>query len=341
MNKKILISDLHFGESGNSVKHNQDLLDFFDWVIANTDSNDHLVIGGDTFHQRDKLSVESINYAISGIEKMANYFDKVTMIIGNHDMFLKDSRHINSCAVFKHIKNVDIIDSYEIDGDLIYVSWLCNQEEYDELINISKKNKTKYIIGHFEFNSFMVNDRYEMEHGHSHKELKHIEKVFSGHYHGRQERDNIIYIGTPFPYNFNDTNDMDKGFCTFDPTTGTHAFTNYSKIAVIDLTPEQFIELDLDELDLNNISVRVVAMDDISLEMLDLIKSKFEEENFRTTKLVYKPSSKKDSEDDTIEVDHLMSVDQTVLTYIKNMSGSTKIKPEILMNLYEESIQNN
>lgn len=40
------------------------------------------------------------------------------------------------------------------------------------------------------------------------------EKVFSGHFHKRQQHGNVIYPGNCFPHNYADAWDDDRG-CTF------------------------------------------------------------------------------------------------------------------------------
>lgn len=339
MSKKILISDLHFGNAGNSPKHNQDIIEFFNWVIDNSNDIEEIVILGDTFHQRDKLSVDSINYAIKGIELLASHFSRVVMLVGNHDMFFRDTRETNSCNIFKHISNVEIIEDFKHEGNVSYVSWICNGEEYDKIIKETKQNKTKYMLAHLELSSFSMNDHYIMEHGQSHKELSHVERVFTGHYHGRQIRDNVVYIGNPFPFDFNDANDMNKGFCVLDTETGEYEFVNYEKIAVIDLTPEQLLEQDWSEFEQDNISVRVVADDNVSHETLDQIKEMFEGHSFRNTKLVYNNKSKKENgeEVEDIDVDEIMSVDQIVMHYIDNMDETEKVKPSLLREIYQST----
>lgn len=332
-------SDWHFGNAGNSEKHNQDLLDFIQWMITwSIDNNvDHFAHLGDLYHSRDKLDVNTIEYATRGVKMLHERFGKFTQLKGNHDLYLRDSRDICSLHMFDDYTH--LINDYHIEGNVMYVSWICNQEEYDHIINLTKKHKIKYVMGHFEFSNFHLNDHYLMEHGSSHRELKHIKKIFTGHYHGRQEMDNVVYIGNPFPFDFNDANDMNKGFCVLDTETGKYEFINYEKIAVIDVTPEQLLEMDWEELEQENISIRIVATDNLSHEDLDKIKELLENTQFRTSKLVYKQSkSQSEDNDENIEIDRLMSVDETVLTYIKGISDSN-IDKNLMVKLYEESME--
>ena len=337
--EQILISDLHFGNAGDSQIHNMDLLDFFDWVIENANGIKQLTIMGDTFHNRHKLSLDTINYAIRGIEKLAEHFDRIIILVGNHDMFYRDTRETNSCSVFKHIKNVEVVENYMVEDDSVYVSWLCNAEEYDVLIEKTKKYKTKYMFSHMEFSTFQLNDHYEMVHGQSHKELKHLDTVFTGHYHGRQLKDNIVYIGTPFPYDFNDANDPNKGMCVFDDATGSFKFIDYSKVHVLTLSPEEILETDWSKFDLDDVTIRVVVEDDVSREVLDKITDVMETHDFRTNKLVYKPKTDSKVIAEVTGIDHLMSIDEAVLTHIKEMSDNDSVNKLLLEELYQEILQ--
>ena len=328
---KIAIStDWHFGNAGNSTTHNQDLLDFVEWMGDICDDNgiDYFVHGGDLFHSRDKLDVQTIEYAMKGVGLLNHWFKTVKLIKGNHDLYFRDNRDVCSLNMFKNVVD-EVVDFYTIIDNVMLVSWLCTEEEYDEIINVSKKNKIEYIIGHFEFNNFFVNDRYEMEHGHTHKQLKHIKKVFSGHYHGRQEMDNIVYVGNPFPYDMNDANDPNKGFCIFDTETGKHEFIDYDKVSVISITPEELFDTDWSDFDLEDVTLRVVVKDDIPDETLDRIKTILEENEFRGTKLVYKPTKQDESIQEATDIGHLMSVDEAVLSHIEQMSDSENINKDM------------
>ena len=42
--------------------------------------------------------------------------------------------------------------------------------------------------------------------------FEHQEYVFTGHFHKRQVKDNIIYTGNAFPHNFSDAWDDERGW---------------------------------------------------------------------------------------------------------------------------------
>lgn len=69
------------------------------------------------------------------------------------------------------------------------------------------------MFGHFELPYFHMNAMVEMpDHGEINEEhLGGFEKAFSGHFHKRQARKNIWYIGNAFPHNYADAGDDARG----------------------------------------------------------------------------------------------------------------------------------
>ena len=53
------------------------------------------------------------------------------------------------------------------------------------------------------------------------------ETIFSGHYHKRQQMDNIIYIGNTFPTNFGDADDFERGMAIYEFKTNKTKFINW------------------------------------------------------------------------------------------------------------------
>jgi len=333
--KLCLSSDLHFGNKGNSTQHNEDLLEFIVFMIAYCKKNKitQLVLLGDYFHQRDKLDVNSINYAIAGINILNDHFGKFKMIKGNHDLYFKDSRDVCSLEMFRD--KIELIDNYLIQDNLMFVSWVNSEEEYDNIINISKKNKIRFMFGHYEFAAFKMNDNYEMQHGQSHKELKHIEKVFTGHYHMRQQKDNIEYIGSPFPFDFNDANDTNRGFTVLDTETGETDFLKYDKISIVSVTHEEFLNTEWKNT--KNTSIRVIIDEVIDDETTEKIKQKLESGEFRCTKVVYKTTREENALLEETEINEIMTIDEMVVSHLTNMSNIEGIDKNLLINLYKET----
>ena len=81
-------------------------------------------------------------------------------------------------------------------------------------------------MGHLELNGFMATRGHFMEHGMDSDVFDKFEKVYSGHYHMRSNKDNIFYLGNPYEMYWNDVNDRNRGFHLFDTDTLVHTPVN-------------------------------------------------------------------------------------------------------------------
>lgn len=333
------ITDLHFGRKNNSEEHNQDLLDFFEFLIEwkhnNIEGPSTLVVCGDTFDQRDKLSVLTMNYAIRGITMLSDAFDRIIFLIGNHDMFYRDTREVHSLRIFEHIPNVEIVDFYKIEDDRMFVSWIITEEEYDKIIHESKKHNIRFMWGHFEFNSFKMNDHYVTENGNSHKELSHIERIATGHYHMHQVKDNVEYISTPFPYDMNDANDTNRGFMVLDPSTGVTQRIQYEGPLILSITPEDLIKNEWSNMD--KVTVRVVVEDTIDDETNERIKESLSSGGFRGTSVAYKTTRTKSVMSQETEIKEPSNIDTMVLDHLDKMADVEGIDKELMKKIYIEA----
>lgn len=316
--KNIIISDLHFGEKNNSPIHNQDLKDFFlylnDWNEDNLESEGRLIIGGDVFHHRDKIDVSTINSAVEAFDSLR--FSNIISLKGNHDLYYRDRRDIHSLVILEDM--VDVIDFYETEDGLMFCSWILNAEEYDEIIKVSKKKKIETIIGHFEFSTFAMNDHYVMEHGLTHRSLKHVDRIFSGHYHMRQNKDNVCYIGSPFPFDFNDANDSERGFVVFDDDTLDFEFVNYEKVGVVSCSWKDFLDDEV-EIDTENkdTSVRIVVDEILDESTEEELQNKLREAGFREVKVKYKVNRLNEVVQTESDFKEFESIDSAIVNHLK------------------------
>jgi DNA repair exonuclease SbcCD nuclease subunit len=92
--KRIIFGDIHFGKKGNSHTFNKDCHRFLDDMISYASENNikEVVFLGDWFHSRNSINVNTMKSGIDGVRKLANNFDRIIMILGNHDLYYRDSR---------------------------------------------------------------------------------------------------------------------------------------------------------------------------------------------------------------------------------------------------------
>jgi DNA repair exonuclease SbcCD nuclease subunit len=213
--KVACFTDIHFGLKSNSGTHLRDCEEFVDWYIDNAKKEgcDTGIFLGDWSHNRNSLNLITLDTSIRCLEKLGAAFDQFFWFPGNHDLFYKDKRDIHSSAFGKHIPGVTVVEGVTTIGDVTLVPWLVG----DEWKTISQV-KSRYMFGHFELPLFYMNAMVQMP---DHGELQashftHQDYVFSGHFHKRQSRGKIHYIGNTFPHNFADSWDDERGMMTME-----------------------------------------------------------------------------------------------------------------------------
>ena len=208
--KAIAFTDLHLGHKANSTEHNQDCVDFIKWMIdeAKKQNINTCMFLGDWHHNRQTVNVETLNYSYECMKLLNDNFDEVYFIVGNHDLYFRDNRNISSLVYAKDLTNIIYINEKKVFGDVAFYPWLVG-DEWKEL----KSNNYKYVFGHFELPDFYLNSMVKMpDSGELNGEhLMDNGKVFTGHFHKRQTRANVTYIGNAFPHDFNDVWDDERG----------------------------------------------------------------------------------------------------------------------------------
>jgi DNA repair exonuclease SbcCD nuclease subunit len=139
---------------------------------------------------------------------MNDNFDTVYFIPGNHDLYYRDKRDVQSVEWAKHLQNVHICNDWFSAGDVVIAPWLVG-DDHKKLL----KKKGKYMFGHFELPGYYMNAMVQMpDVGEAKREdFVGFEHVFTGHFHKRQSANNITYIGNCFPHNYADDGDEARG----------------------------------------------------------------------------------------------------------------------------------
>jgi len=272
--KKVAVfTDLHVGLKSNSTTHLRDCEEFVDWFIseAKKANCETCIFMGDWSHNRNSLNLFTLNTSISLLEKLGAAFEQFFWFPGNHDLFYKDKRDIHSSAFGRHIPGVTIVDSVTTLDDVTLVPWLVG-EEWKNLGKI----KSKYMFGHFELPLFYMNAMVQMpDHGElSPGHFVHQDYVFSGHFHKRQNKERIWYIGNAFPHNFADSWDDDRGMMILE-WGGEPQFVNWPncpKFRTLKLS--QLLD-DTDNIMKGKMHLKVNLDIDITFEEANFLKEKF------------------------------------------------------------------
>jgi DNA repair exonuclease SbcCD nuclease subunit len=209
--KVAIFSDLHLGLYGNSVEWHEIALKWADWITTDLKKKKitDIFFLGDFFHNRSEISVQTIHVASELITKFKDF--NLLMIVGNHDAYYKNRSDVHSLGFLKGHDNITIIDdNLEMEAfgkKLLFVPW--NHDLSD--------GKFDHIFGHFEIQSFKMNNYKVCDHGFQVMDFLAFRtaNVWSGHFHLRSSKKYneglIRYVGNTFHHDFNDTGD-DKGY---------------------------------------------------------------------------------------------------------------------------------
>jgi len=213
--KAAIFADIHFGLKSNSLQHNQDCLDFVDWFIAKAKQEgcETCFFLGDWNHHRASINIHTLQFGLRALERLNASFERVYFIPGNHDLYYRDRRDIHSVEWAYHLPNVTIVNDWFQQDDVVIAPWLIG-DDYKKLAKMSGK----YLFAHLELPHFFMNAMIEMpDHGELNSDhVSGFERVFSGHFHKRQARKNIWYIGNAFPHNYADAGDDARGMMVLE-----------------------------------------------------------------------------------------------------------------------------
>lgn len=329
--KAAVFTDIHFGLKSNSLQHNQDCEKFVDWFIFNAKKEgcETCFFLGDYNHHRASINIHTMQYGLRALEKLNDNFNSVYFIPGNHDLYYRDRRDIHSIEWAKHLPNVHIVNDWFITKDVVIAPWLV-QEDWKRLQKLSGK----YLFGHFELPNYFMNAMVEMpDHGElNDAHMVGFEKVFTGHFHKRQSRRNVWYIGNAFPHNYADAGDDARGMMILEYGSEPefHSWPEQPKYRVYKLS--EILE-NPQGLLLKDSHVRVHLDIDISYEEANFIRETLiPEHNLREMALI---PMKVDQFTNDIAIGDLKfeSVDQIVLDQIGAIESDFYDK-KLLLDIY-------
>jgi len=328
--RAIFFTDIHFGLKSNSRTHNQDCLNFVDFVIktGKEQNCETCVFLGDWHNNRASLQIGTLNYSVQAIDKLSAAFDQIIFIPGNHDEHYRDTREMNSVVWAKKYDNVRIFDEITTVDDVCITPWLVG-DEHKQI----KKIEAKYMFGHFELPSFYMNAMVQMpDVGDLRRDDLKCETVFTGHFHKRQTNKNITYIGNAFPHNYADVGDDDRGCMILDwgKDPVYIAWPDAPKYRKFLLS--EILE-DTDRLLLSNMYCRVEIDVDISYEEATFIKEQFiPQYNLRELSLIQRTDIEEHSQTFDGEV-NFESVDSIVTSHLTQLE-TAQYDRQLMLDIY-------
>ena len=285
---------------------------------------------GDWHNNRASINIVTLNYSLQALEHLNDNFEAVYFIPGNHDLYYRDKRDVQSVEWAKHLKNIHICNDWFQSGDVVIAPWLCG-DDHKRIPKLSGK----YMFGHFELPGYYMNAMVQMpDHGEiARGDFTGFEHVFTGHFHKRQTANNITYIGNCFPHNYADNGDDERGMMvmSWGQSPEYHAWPDQPRYRVYQLSD---VLQNTDAMLHPGMHVRVNLDVDISYEEATFIKETFVN-TYQLREITLIPQ-KVMGDDISFDVQgNIMfeSVDTIVTNQLTNID-SKQYDPRLLLDIY-------
>lgn len=353
MAKIALISDTHFGVRNdnkvvleNTVKFLENI--FFPYIDKLEIK--HVIHLGDLFDRRKFINFNTANITtksliaplyIRGIE---SHF-----ILGNHDVYFKDSNDLNSLEeiyggsiylekmnIYKEPANINI------DGlDILLLPWI-NPTNKDLSLKAIEETKASVVMSHLELTGFEMYRGSICDHGMDKDIFQKFDVVCSGHFHHKSSIGGIHYLGSSGQFTWSDYGDA-RGFHIFDTETRTLEFIPnhyhlFNKFFYDDKvkTPEQIMKFDPEEY--AGSFVKIIVKNKTNPYLLEKVVDAIEKENPADLQII-EEKLQVDLENDEEILDEAEDTLTIIKNYIKLMNYDNKDKLEKFMTeLYVESL---
>lgn len=221
--KVALITDTHFGARNDSVAFDNFFKKFYEevfWPEIDKRGIRTIFHLGDCFDRRKYINFNSLKscreYFFDQAQKRKI---KVVMLVGNHDTYFKNTNEVNSPhLLLKEYDNICAYSTpteYEIDGkEILLLPWICT-DNYNECMEAINNTNANVCFAHLELAGYQMWAGQESHDGFDPSLFKKFQLVCSGHFHHRQSKGNITYLGNPYEMFWQDYNDK-RGFHIFD-----------------------------------------------------------------------------------------------------------------------------
>ncbi len=247
-----MITDTHLGVRNNSIEWLDIMREYFyDFFIPllkkEKKEGDFLVHVGDVFDSRHSLNLLVMNEGMAIFEEISKIMP-VVIILGNHDIYKKNSNDVNSVKILKWIPNIKVFEEPEVitvsGKKILFMPWRAGHVEELECIN---SNPADFMFCHTEMQGLKFNKNTTIETGLELKELKKFRKVYAGHIHFAQQKGNFRMLGCPYPMTRSDMNNEKGIWCLDLITEEEHYYPNTISPKFIRVLFEKVLEMEEEE----------------------------------------------------------------------------------------------
>jgi len=285
-----LISDTHFAvHRRNNIffPHMKKTVDYF-LELCHDYKVDLIIHTGDVFDTKNIVATEGLINTNDLIQKISSKYP-IILIPGNHDYAFSENQTFNLPSNYKNYDNICVIDYYEQmvlkNADLAFHFLTFQHNPKEHLKNVNKANNVSQniLFAHIgilgfkmhEYASVWANKKSAQI---KQEKLKKFNKVFCGHYHGYQSKNEITYVSAPLQSRHGDEHSK-HGFVFWNTKNKSHVFikNKYTpKFKTFILTKPNVKKM----LKLKNHYIRIKVRKKISSELILLLKRKLKKNNY-------------------------------------------------------------
>ena len=339
--KILLITDQHFGVRNDNQHFINHYAKFYGKVVIpfiKASGIKEIISLGDTFDRRRYINFMSLDSA----KEM--WFDQLpklgcnhTMLIGNHDIYYKNTLKVNAPHEILGEYNFDVIDkptTKSYDGtDILLLPWICDDNK-SEVFEAVQRSKAPVCMGHLELNGFEAHPGHIMESGMDGTFFNKFKRVFSGHYHQKSTKGNISYLGNPYQLYWNDYG-CKRGFHVFDTTTLKTTFYRNPFDIFYKLYYNNGVSIPESE-DLKGSFVKLIVEEKGDYQKFDYAVKQLQNIGLGDLKIVEDLSAELECSDSTLETEDTMTLLESYIDEIELKVDKSNVK-SVMRSLYVEA----
>jgi len=351
MNEKVaIITDTHWGIRNDNLsflEHNKKFLDEVFFPEIEKQKIQHIIHLGDLTDRQKYINWNTAHHLKEDfVQPIIDKNLKLTITIGNHDTYWKNSNYVNSINnLYGFVDAIDIIEK-PIEKDffgtkVLLMPWICKKTE-EASFDLIKNTDSQILMGHLEISGFEMYKGVHHQDGLDPHILDKFDTVFSGHFHHKSSSKNIHYLGSHAQFTWSDYGD-ERGFHIFDfknreLTFVKNPYETFKKYVYDDSIMDTSDVVNFKTEEFNDCYVKVIVRNKNNSFLYDSIIDKLENSGAIDIKSV-----DDNLHIDTIEADDIINEAEDTITIIKNeiyktKSGDLKSIEKNMISLYEEAL---
>jgi DNA repair exonuclease SbcCD nuclease subunit len=272
---------------------------------------------------------------------MANIFkDGVYIIVGNHDIFGKNTNEVNSLKSIKWIPGINIFEEpislVTSNSKILMMPWRKDEEEDKNFLDSAESHDI--LCCHTSISGLKLNKYVNDEEGVEINSFSKFKKVYSGHIHYSQKSKNVNMLGSPYELTRSDM-DNKKSITLLDLENMTEeVFENVYSPKFKRIFFKDLLEMNLEETEplFKNNYVDILIDPSLSLKsnlslLTDLISSQ-RSLNFHP----YDPDQATTLSEQMLDIDgRQFSVLDFIKEYVKNLDDDEQTKESMVKSLFK------